>query len=70
MSALLGTIAAIPTKAQIEFFARWNEAARREDRAADLAKSMAQRIEEAAGLSRVVDELRGSRGRGQDVQRG
>ncbi len=60
----------MPTKAQIEFFARWNEAARREDRAADLAKSMAQRIEAAAGLSRVADELRVSRGHAQDVRRG
>ncbi|HEX4110640.1 MAG TPA: hypothetical protein VHX88_21100 [Solirubrobacteraceae bacterium] len=48
----------MPTRAQIEFFARWNEAARRADRAADAASSMEQRLAEAAELSSLASELR------------
>lgn len=47
----------MPTQEQISFFERWNEAARREDRAADLAKTMSQRMEEALRLSALATEL-------------
>lgn len=47
----------MPSQAQIEFFARWNEAARRNDRATGLAQSMSQRIEEAASLSALASEF-------------
>ena len=47
----------MPTQAQIDFFVRWNEAARRSDRAEDLAGSMAQRLDEAAGLSALATGL-------------
>jgi hypothetical protein len=46
------------TDAQIDFFVRWNAAARRADRAADLEKTMAERFEEAARLSALASELR------------
>jgi len=48
----------MPTQAQIEFFARWNDAARRADRAADRDASMARRLDEAARLSAAAGGLR------------
>lgn len=50
----------MPTKAQIEFFARWNEAARRAERAADFDAAMARRLSEAARLSAVASGLAGA----------
>jgi hypothetical protein len=47
----------MPTQAQIDFFARWNAAARRADLAADRQKTMAERVEEAARLSALASEL-------------
>ena len=49
---------AMPTEAQFEFFARWNEAARRQARAEDQSATMSRRLEEAARLSAVASELR------------
>lgn len=48
----------MPTQAQIDFFARWNDAARRADRMADLDASMARRLDEAARLSAAAGGLR------------
>jgi hypothetical protein len=53
-----GTIALMPTQAQVDFFVRWSEAARREDRAVDASLSMEQRLDEAARLSVLASELR------------
>ena len=47
----------MPTPAQIDFFARWNAAARRADLAADQEQTMAERFEEAARLSALASEL-------------
>lgn len=47
----------MPSEAQIEFFARWNAAAQRADRSADLATTMADRLAEAARLSAVATEV-------------
>jgi len=44
--------------AQIDFFARWNAAARRADLAADREQTMAERFEAAARLSALASELR------------
>lgn len=49
----------MPTQAQIDFFARWNEAVRRADQRDDEAMSMSDRLEAVARLSAVVEELRG-----------
>jgi hypothetical protein len=50
-------MALVPTQAQVEFFVRWSEAARREDRVADASLSMEQRLDEAARLSVLACEL-------------
>jgi hypothetical protein len=47
----------MPTPAQIDFFRRWNAAARRADLAADREQTMAQRVEAAALLSALASEL-------------
>ncbi|HEU0318836.1 MAG TPA: hypothetical protein VFR49_15990 [Solirubrobacteraceae bacterium] len=46
------------TPAQLDFFVRWSEAARREDRVVDASLSMEQRLDEAARLSVLARELR------------
>lgn len=48
----------MPTKAEIEFFARWNEAARLADAREDTASTMSDRLEAVARLSAAVDALR------------
>jgi len=48
----------MPTKAQVDFFTRWNEAARRHAQADDQSDAMSRRLEEAASLSAVASELR------------
>lgn len=48
----------MPTSEQIDFFARWNAAARRADLAADREQTMAERFEAAARLSALACELR------------
>lgn len=47
----------MPSPAEIEFFARWNEAARRADRSADDELTMSDRLEAVAQLSAAVAEL-------------
>ena len=47
----------MPTQAEIEFFARWNAAARRGDQRDDDAMTMAERLEAVARLSATVDDL-------------
>jgi hypothetical protein len=47
----------MPTQAEIDFFARWNAAARRADQRDDNAMTMAERLEAAASLSAAVDDL-------------
>jgi hypothetical protein len=63
-------MALMPTQAQLEFFVRWNEAARREDRVVDGSLSMEQRLDEAARLSVLASELRDAAARpaGADVR--
>jgi hypothetical protein len=48
----------MPTDAEIDFFARWNEAARRADEREDEAMTMPERLDAVARLSAAVDELR------------
>jgi hypothetical protein len=62
-------MAVMPTQAQLDFFVRWNEAARREDRAVDASLAMEQRLDEAARLSALAGELRDAAARlsGPDV---
>jgi hypothetical protein len=48
---------AMPTREQIEFFQRWNEAAERADRAADRSLSMGSRLEDAVRLSALASAL-------------
>jgi hypothetical protein len=48
----------MPTSAQVEFFARWNEAARRADRRENDEQSMAQRLDAVADLSSAIEQLR------------
>jgi hypothetical protein len=63
-------MALMPTQAQVDFFVRWSEAARREDRVVDASLSMEQRLDEAARLSVVASELRDAvaRSSGADVR--
>lgn len=53
----------MPTQAQIDFFARWNDAARRSDRAEERAATMAERLDEAARLSAAATSLSVGTGR-------
>ncbi len=62
-----GTIALMPTQAQLDFFVRWSEAARREDRVVDASLSMEQRLDEAARLSVLASELRDAAARSSDA---
>ena len=48
----------MPTQAEIEFFARWNDVARRADHRDDEAMTMSDRLDAVAALSTVVDALR------------
>lgn len=48
----------MPTQAEIEFFARWNDVARRADQRDDEAMTMSDRLDAVAALSTVVDALR------------
>lgn len=63
-------MALMPTQAQFDFFVRWSEAARREDRVVDASLSMEQRLDEAARLSVLASELReaAARSSGADVR--
>lgn len=47
----------MPTPAHIDFFVRWNAAARSADVAADREQTIAQRFEAAARLSALASEL-------------
>jgi len=59
----------VPTQAQIDQFARMNDAARAAERARDARLSPGQRIEEAMALSEVCAELKATLGRvGEGVQ--
>ena len=62
------TSSRMPTPAQIDFFARWNEAARRADLAADREQTMAQRFEAAARLSAFASELHDQGDAARDVR--
>ncbi len=55
-------MALIPTQAQIDFFVRWSQAARREDRVVDASLSMEQRLDEAARLERARERVAGRGG--------
>ena len=60
----------MPDDRAVQAWIRRNEAARAEDRRRDLERSMSERLEEAARLSRIAAELEANLRREPDVRTG